>query len=100
MITFFYILNICEYHVSVMYIIFIHARSAFYCLSLLNIYSKGKGYNYQTQKNKCVKIVSNEFTYLQIPSGSRVKWTTSEHVALQKLFGAYRGAAVSITKCI
>ena len=80
--------------------IYTHACSAFYCLSLLNIYSKGKGYNYKTQKNKCVKIVSNQLTCLQIPSGYRVKWTADEHVALHKLFGAYRGTSISITKCI
>ena len=34
--------------------------------------------------------ISNEFTCLQISSGSHVKWTVSEHMALHKLFGAYR----------
>ena len=51
-------------------------------------------------ENSLPYIISNEFTYLQIPSGSRVKWTISEHVVLHKLFGAYRGTSVSISSCI
>ena len=75
-------------------------------ISLSNIYSKGKGYKLSnTEEEKICKnslpyIISNEFTCLQIPSRSHVKWTTKEHVALHKLFGAYRGTAVSITSCI
>ncbi len=108
MITFIYILNICEYDVSNMYIIYTCMLCILLSLaiSLSNIYSKGKGYKLSnTEEEKICKnslpyIISNEFTCLQIPSRSHVKWTTKEHVALHKLFGAYRGTAVSITSCI
>ena len=60
MITFIYILNICEYDVSNMYIIYTCMLCILLSLaiSLSNIYSKGKGYKLSnTEEKKYVKIV-------------------------------------------
>ena len=115
MITFIYILNICEYDVSNMYIIYTCMLCILLSLSLYLSVSRYLSLEHLLQrkrlqtikhrrkkicKNSLPYIISNEFTCLQIPSRSHVKWTTKEHVALHKLFGAYRGTAVSITSCI